>query len=514
MESLKKIRGALISVYHKEGLDNIIRLLHQYNVTLYSTGGTQSYIEKLGIPCISVESITGYPSILGGRVKTLHPKIFGGILYQRQSQHDLEQVQQYDIPPVDLVIVDLYPFENTLAQTNNENEIIEKIDIGGISLIRAAAKNFEDTLIVPAMQYYQELEQLLTDMRGSTAKADRKKFAAYAFHVSSHYDTAIFNYFNEVQLAATESMPVYKSSLNQSNPLRYGENPHQQGVYFGDLQKVFTQLQGKALSYNNLLDIDAALQLIFDFNEPTFAILKHNNACGLASRTSLTEAWKDALAGDPVSAFGGVLVANREIDVECAEQINQLFFEVIIAPDYQPKALEILSSKKNRIILKQHKEFKYLQKQQRSVFNGILQQTRDLHTENENELHVVTSANPTAAQIRDLLFANKIVKHTKSNAIVLAKNMQLIASGAGQTSRVDALKQAIAKAKEFNFDLSGAVMASDAFFPFPDCVEIAKQAGIKAIVQPGGSIKDKDSIDCCNKYGIAMVFTGIRHFKH
>lgn len=514
MESIKKIQGALISVYHKEGLENIIRLLHQFNVTLYSTGGTQSYIETLGIPCIAVESLTGYPSILGGRVKTLHPRIFGGILYQRQSPYDLEQVQQYEIPTIDLVIVDLYPFEKTLAHTANEVEIIEKIDIGGISLIRAAAKNFEDTLIVPASQYYPELEQLLQKNEGATSKADRKKFATYAFHVSSHYDTAIFNYFNDVQLSVEEQLPVYKSSIAQSSILRYGENPHQQGVFFGDLQSVFTQLQGKALSYNNLLDVDAALQLIFDFKEPTFAILKHNNACGLASRSGLADAWKDALAGDPVSAFGGVLVTNQIINAVTAELIHPLFFEVIIAPDYQPKALEILGSKKNRIILKWNGDFKYGQKQYRSVFNGMLQQSRDLHIEKENELKNVTAKNPTPTQLQDLLFANKIVKHTKSNAIVLAKNKQLLASGTGQTSRVDALKQAIAKAKEFNFDLNGAVMASDAFFPFPDCVEIAQQVGITAIIQPGGSIKDNDSIECCNKYGVAMVFTGIRHFKH
>ncbi len=503
---VKKIKRALISVYHKEGLEEILALLDRLGVEIVSTGGTYDFINGLGINAITVESLTSYPSILGGRVKTLHPKVFGGILGRRGHELDQAHFTEYDIPEIDLVIVDLYPFEETLAATGDESEIIEKIDIGGISLIRAAAKNFKDVLIVPAMDYYEELLGLLKEKEGTTDLDDRKRFAAYAFNISSHYDTAIFNYF-------AKGDDAFKLSFRESVSLRYGENPHQQGTFFGKLEQVFEQLHGKAISYNNLGDLDAAINLIDEFNETTFAILKHNNACGLASRPLLLNAWKDALAGDPVSAFGGVLVTNETIDRDTAEEINKLFFEIILAPGYEEDALEILKSKKNRIILIR-KEGELPLKVFRSLLNGLIVQDKDMNTEGTEDLRAVTRKLPADAENEDLVFANKLVKHTKSNAIVLARNKQLVASGVGQTSRVDALKQAIAKAGEFGFDLHGAVMASDAFFPFADSVEIAHKAGITAVIQPGGSVRDQDSIDYCDEHQIAMIFTGIRHFKH
>jgi len=504
--SVKKIKRALISVYHKDGLEDILELLNKQGVEIISTGGTYDFIQKMGIDAITVESLTSYPSILGGRVKTLHPKIFGGILGRRSHELDQAHFTEYDIPEIDLVIVDLYPFEETLASTEKESEIIEKIDIGGISLIRAAAKNFQDVLIVPAMEYYNELLQLLKEKNGGTDLSDRKRFAAYAFNVSSHYDTAIYGYFGGDDNA-------FKLSFKESSPLRYGENPHQKGEFYGKLEEVFEQLHGKSISYNNLGDLDAAVGLIDEFNETTFAILKHNNACGIASRPVLLKAWKDALAGDPVSAFGGVLVCNTIVDKETAEEINKLFFEIILTPGYDNEALEILKSKKNRIILIR-KPGKLPLKVFRSLLNGVIVQDKDTNTEKEADLKPATGRLPGQHEAEDLIFANKVVKHTKSNAIVLAKNKQLVASGVGQTSRVDALKQAIAKAGEFGLDLNGAVMASDAFFPFSDSVEIADKAGITAVIQPGGSVRDKDSVDYCNEHNIAMVFTGIRHFKH
>jgi len=491
----KKIRNALISVYHKDGLEEISRALHRLGVTLYSTGGTYDFINTLGIPAITVESLTTYPSVFGGRVKTLHPKIFGGILFRRDNKEDEEQAKLFGIPPIDLVIVNLYPFEETVAKTDVEEEIIEKIDIGGISLIRAAAKNYRDVLIIASSAQYPELLRLLKEQQGISTKEDRRNFAGQAFGVSSHYDTVITRYFQPPQV------------------LRYGENPHQQGVFHGDLPNVFTRLHGKEISYNNLGDLEAAIGLISEFDETTFAILKHNNACGCASRPILVEAWKDALAGDPISAFGGVLISNRKIDKETSIEIDKLFFEVILAPDYEKSALEKLQNKKNRIILQQG-NYEFPARQFRSILNGIIEQGKDLKTEKREGLRSVTERVPTDRETEDLLFANKIVKHTRSNAIVLAKNKQLIASGVGQTSRVDALKQAIAKAKEFKFDLSGAVLASDAFFPFADSVEIAHHAGITAIIQPGGSVRDQDSVDYCRQNGLAMVFTGTRHFKH
>ena len=507
MADNKKIKTALVSVYHKDKLDEIIRKLHSEGVEFISTGGTQTFIESLGIPCQAVESLTSYPSILGGRVKTLHPKIFGGILGRRELAQDLAQMEQYEIPEIDLVIVDLYPFEDTVASGADEQSIIEKIDIGGISLIRAAAKNFKDVVIVASQAQYEPLLNHLNEEGATTSLETRKWFAKEAFAVSSHYDSAIFNYFDN------EADSALRLTANSSKSLRYGENPHQRGVFFGDFEKMFEQLQGKEISYNNLLDIDAAVNLIADYDDITFAILKHNNACGVASRPNLTDAWNDALAGDPVSAFGGVLVTNAVIDKQTAEKINEIFFEVIIAPDYDTDALEVLSQKKNRIILIQ-KETKLPTKQIRTVLNGVLMQDKDTKSETAEDMRTVTEKAPTDAEIQDMIFANKIVKHSKSNAIVLAKNGQVCASGVGQTSRVDALKQAIEKAHSFGFDLNGAVMASDAFFPFPDCVEIAKNAGITAVVQPGGSIKDQASVDYCNENGVAMVMTGFRHFKH
>ncbi len=508
MSDLKRIKSALISVFDKANLEAIIEKLNKLNIQIYSTGGTKQFIEKLGVPVIAVEDITDYPSILGGRVKTLHPKVFGGILARRDNNSDIEQLEQYQIPEIDLVIVDLYPFEDTVSSGASEQDIIEKIDIGGISLIRATAKNFKDTLIVPSKNQYQDLLDLLEAKNGETSIEDRKKFALEAFNISSHYDTAIFNYFNrDIQ------KPVFKQSSILGTELRYGENPHQKGFYFGNLDDVFDQLHGKQISYNNLLDIEAAVQLIAEFDETTFVILKHNNACGIASRDNLVDAWNDALAGDPVSAFGGILISNKEVSKDVAIEIDKIFFEVIIAPSYANDALEVLKKKKNRIILIQ-KIFGFTEKQYRSMLNGALVQDKDLKMEIADDLKTATRKAPTKEEVEDLLFANKLVKHSKSNTIVLAKNKQLCASGVGQTSRVDALKQAITKANNFKFDLNGAVMASDAFFPFADSVQIANEAGITSVIQPGGSVRDQESIDYCNEHKMAMVFTGTRHFKH
>jgi phosphoribosylaminoimidazolecarboxamide formyltransferase/IMP cyclohydrolase len=506
----KHIKSALVSVYYKDGLEDIVRALDAQGVTIYSTGGTYKFIHDLGIEPIAVETLTGYPSILGGRVKTLHPKVFGGILSRRDMYSDGEQLAEYEIPEIDLVIVDLYPFEQTVASGAPEQDIIEKIDIGGISLIRAAAKNFNDVVIVPAVDYYREFLDIYTSQQGCTTLEQRHRFAAYAFNVSSHYDTAIFNHFNE-----NEQLPVFKQSVTKGEVLRYGENPHQKGTFFGDLSSCFDKLNGKELSYNNLGDIDAACALIDDFNGRTaFAILKHNNACGTAVRPTLLEAWKDALAGDPVSAFGGVLITNQKITKDVADEMHKIFFEVCIAPDYDEDALEVLRGKKNRIILRR-KAFRMASPMFRSVLNGVLSQDRDTVVPTAADMaKSVTSTPITPEQAEDLAFATIMVKHTKSNAIVLAKGSQLYASGTGQTSRVDALRQAIAKAKSFGFDLHGAVMASDAFFPFPDCVEIAHEAGIVAVAHPGGSIHDQDSIDYCEQHKMGMVITGKRHFKH
>lgn len=508
MNTSKKIQSALISVFDKEGLAPIVELLHQHQVTIYSTGGTEDFIKNLGIPVVKVEEVTSYPSILGGRVKTLHPKIFGGILNRQDHEGDVQQMQEFEIPQIDLVIVDLYPFEKTVASGADEAEVIEKIDIGGISLIRAAAKNFKDTVIIPSVSEYELFHKIISEQNNETTLAQRKYFATKAFHVSSHYDSAIFNYFN------TDDT-FLKLSIEQGQTLRYGENPHQKGLFFGDFDALFTKFHGKELSYNNLLDVDAAVQLIQEFkeNDPTFAILKHNNACGLATRKTMKQAYLDALAADPTSAFGGVLIANAKLDAATAAEINSLFCEVVIAPSFEEEALEILKEKKNRIIL-QINEVEMPQKQIRTCLNGLLVQDKDSVTDNESHLTTVTNTSPSKAQIEDLLFASKLCKNTKSNTIVLAKNQQLIASGTGQTSRVDALNQAIEKAHNFGFDLKGAAMASDAFFPFPDCVEIAHLAGIESVIQPGGSIKDQLSIDYCNENNIPMVFTGIRHFKH
>lgn len=509
MEKVKKIQSALISVFDKAGLEPIVRELHKNGVTIYSTGGTQTFIEELSIPVERVEDLTSYPSILGGRVKTLHPKIFGGILNRRELATDQEQITEFEIPEIDLVIVDLYPFEDTVASGADHAAIIEKIDIGGISLIRAAAKNYTDVVIIPSKAQYASFLEILIQGNATTTLAQRKQFAGDAFNVSSHYDTHIFNYFNQGE------RELFKQSIQEAQVLRYGENPHQKGIFHGNLEEMFDKLHGKELSYNNLLDVDAAVNLMAEFKNdgPTFAILKHNNACGLATRATISEAYSDALAGDPVSAFGGILISNTAIDLATATKINDLFCEVVIAPSYEAEALEILQSKKNRVILVQ-KEVELPKRQFRTILNGVLEQDKDFKSEVEADLVPHTTKSPTKEEISDLLFANKLVKHTKSNTIVLAKNKQLLASGTGQTSRVDALSQAIHKATSFNFDLKGAVMASDAFFPFPDCVEIADNAGITAVVQPGGSIKDQLSIDYCNEHGISMVFSGNRHFKH
>ncbi|MDC6355589.1 MULTISPECIES: bifunctional phosphoribosylaminoimidazolecarboxamide formyltransferase/IMP cyclohydrolase [Robiginitalea] len=510
MSTSRKAASALVSVFHKDGLEPVVRKLHELGIALYSTGGTEAFIRKLGIPVTAVEDVTGYPSILGGRVKTLHPKVFGGILGRRELESDREQLEQYEIPRMDIVIVDLYPFEKTVADGGSRQEIIEKIDIGGISLIRAAAKNYKDVLCVSAMSDYAPLLEVLEEGGGTTTLEQRQAFAANAFQVSSHYDTAIFNYFNRE--AGKQSLKI---SVPEGRVLRYGENPHQQGIFYGDFEALFDQLHGKALSYNNLLDIDAAVNLMEEFREddPTFAILKHNNACGLATRDTLSDAYRDALAGDPVSAFGGILICNRPMDADTATQVHELFCEVVIAPAFDADALAILKGKKNRILLVQ-KPLPLPEGQVRTCLNGILYQDKDSKTDQAEDLDYVTGKRPTSSELDDLLFASRICKHTKSNTIVLAKNRQLCASGTGQTSRVDALNQAIHKAGSFGFDLQGAVMASDAFFPFPDCVEIAGKAGVTAVIQPGGSIKDQLSIDYCNENGIAMVMTGTRHFKH
>ncbi|MBQ7061773.1 MAG: bifunctional phosphoribosylaminoimidazolecarboxamide formyltransferase/IMP cyclohydrolase [Bacteroidales bacterium] len=505
----KQIKSALVSVYYKDGLEPIVRELDKHGVTIYSTGGTYKFIKDLGVDAVTVESLTGYPSILGGRVKTLHPKVFGGILSRRDMYSDGEQLAEYEIPEIDLVIVDLYPFEQTVASGAVEQDIIEKIDIGGISLIRAAAKNFNDVVIVPSVQHYAEFLELYQAQDGALTLEQRHRFAAYAFAVSSHYDSAIFTHFNQ-----TEGLPMLRQSYDHCQTLRYGENPHQKGFFYGDLDTCFDKLNGKEISYNNLGDIDAACCLIDDFSDTAFAILKHNNACGMACRPSLLDAWTDALAGDPVSAFGGILITNRTVTKEVADEMHKIFFEVCIAPDYDDEALAILRGKKNRIILRR-KAFQMQPTMQRNVLNGLLVQDRDTVVPQASELmQSVTSTPVTPQMAADMAFATILVKHTKSNAIVLAKNGQLLASGTGQTSRVDALRQAIAKAQSFGFDLNGAVMASDAFFPFADCVEIAHQAGINAVVHPGGSIHDQDSIDFCEKNNMAMVITGKRHFKH
>ncbi|MDE7111517.1 MAG: bifunctional phosphoribosylaminoimidazolecarboxamide formyltransferase/IMP cyclohydrolase [Muribaculaceae bacterium] len=505
----RTIKTALISVFYKDGLDEILALLHKGGVKFLSTGGTRSFIEDLGYECEAVEDLTGYPSIFGGRVKTLHPKVFGGILNRRDDEGDRKQAAEFEIPSIDLVIVDLYPFEATVASGASDEDIIEKIDIGGISLIRAAAKNWRDVIIVASKAQYAPLRDMLAAQGAESTAQQRRWFAKEAFAVSSGYDSAIFNYFDR----QGDVPSALRVAVDGIKPMRYGENPHQPGFFFGDFNEMFSQLHGKEISYNNLLDIDAAVSLISDFTETTFAVLKHNNACGVASRPTVAQAWRDALAGDPVSAFGGVLITNAKVDLEAANEINSIFFEVIIAPDYAPEALEVLKTKKNRIILVQKKPLQTTTSY-RSCLNGALVQARDLKVETAEDLTPVTNEPVNPSQIEDLLFANKIVKHSKSNAIVLAKGKQLLASGVGQTSRVDALKQAIAKAGSFNFSLNGAVMASDAFFPFADCVEIAHEAGVNAVIQPGGSIRDQETIDYCNAHAMAMVTTGIRHFKH
>jgi phosphoribosylaminoimidazolecarboxamide formyltransferase/IMP cyclohydrolase len=506
---LKKIKSALISVYHKKGLDSIVRLLHEHGVVIYSTGGTQTYIEENDIPVKSVENLTSYPSILSGRVKTLHPKVFGGILARREDDH-LDQLATFEIPEIDLVIVDLYPFEETVANTSEEEQIIEKIDIGGISLIRAGAKNYRDVLVVSSSADYPFLENLLREKNGSSDLTDRKRLARRAFMVSSHYDTAIFSYFN---LAGDEQ--VFKQSIHQNHELRYGENPHQVATFYGDLTQMFELLGGKPLSYNNLVDVDAACGLMSEFqdSQPTFAVLKHTNPCGVATRTTVFDAWEAALAGDNISAFGGILIANTKIDLQTAESINRIFYEVLIAPEFDPDALALLRKKKKRILLRL-KAYASHSNQHKSLLNGVIYQDMDRKMESIEDLTQATKRAPTEMMIEELLFANKCVKHLKSNTIVLAKGQQLIGMGCGQTSRVDALRQAIIKAKQFNFDVEGSVMASDAFFPFPDCVEIADQAGVVAVIQPGGSIKDQESIDYCDQHEMVMVMTGTRHFKH
>ena len=503
----KEIRRALISVFHKDGLADILALLHQAGVEFVSTGGTSSFIESLGYPCVAVEDLTKYPSMLGGRVKTLHPAIQGGILARRSHAADQQEVAEYGLSLIDLVIVDLYPFEATVASGASEEDIIEKIDIGGISLIRGAAKNFEDVVIIPSQADYATLYDILKAQGAKTSLEQRRHFARRAFAVSSGYDAAIFRYFD------AEDSSALRLTADHGKVLRYGENPHQKGVFYGDLGRYFTQLHGKELSYNNLQDIEAAVALVQDFSEPTFAILKHNNACGCASRPTLLEAWTAALAGDPVSAFGGVLVANRPIDLATAREIDKLFMEVLVAPAYEEGALEVLQSKKNRILLEQHQPIESSWSY-RSMLGGVLAQETDRAVETKAEMKPVTKVVPTEGELEDLVFATKLVKHSKSNAIVLAKGGQLIASGVGQTSRVDALKQAIEKARHFGFELQGAVLASDAFFPFDDCVTLAAEAGITAIAQPGGSVRDADSIAAADAHGIAMVMTGVRHFKH
>ncbi|MES2619726.1 MAG: bifunctional phosphoribosylaminoimidazolecarboxamide formyltransferase/IMP cyclohydrolase [Bacteroidota bacterium] len=504
----KKINSALISVYYKDNLDLIVKELDKLGVKIYSTGGTQSFIEGLRVKVTAVEDLTSYPSILGGRVKTLHPKIFGGILGRRDNATDQKEMKQYEIPEIDLVIVDLYPFEETVKAGKGEDDVIEKIDIGGISLIRAAAKNFNDTIIVSSRNDYASLLELLQTKNGESDLADRKKYAAKAFMTSSHYDTHIFNYFNREY-----NFEVFKKSELNGKVLRYGENPHQRGVFYGDLNEIFDILNGKELSYNNLVDVDASINLVAEFTEPTIAIIKHTNSCGLASRETISEAYKAAFACDTTSAFGGVIASNRKIDLATANEMNSLFFEVLTAPDFDEEALAVLKSKKNRIIIKQKAKVTS-SKIFQNLLNGVLEQGADTKAEGKNEFKTVTTKTPTEKEISDLEFAVIAVKHLKSNGIALVKNKQLIGSNCGQTSRVDALQNAIRKSKEFGFDLKGAVMASDAFFPFPDCVTISNEAGITAIAQPGGSIKDNDSIEAANKNNQAMVMTGVRHFKH
>lgn len=510
MSTSRTIKNVLISVYYKDHLEPILKQLKRLNVNIYTTGGTQTYIEQQGMIVKRIEDLTGYPSILGGRVKTLHPHVFAGILARQDNEEDMKTLEQYHIPVFDLVVVDLYPFQETVANSTDKNEIIEKIDIGGISLIRAAAKNFKETLIISGRHQYAELLDILEHQNGVTVEDTRRYFAKEAFKLSSHYDHAIYGYFNG---SAADNSHQYNNKIEAIEHLRYGENPHQKGRFYGKIDEVFTKLNGKDISYNNLLDIDAAICLIAEFSEPTVAILKHNNACGLASNADLLQAWHDALAGDPVSAFGGVIVCNGKISEAMAVEMNKLFFEVLLAPEFEDGALSILMQKSNRILL-QLKKLELPAVTFRSLLNGVIEQDRDMISEGAKDMTCVTTDCPTTSQLEDLAFANKIVKQSKSNTIVLAKNKQLIASGVGMTSRIDALKHAINKAKEFNFSLAGAVMASDAFFPFPDCVEIAHQAGIKAVVQPGGSVKDQLSIDYCNANHIAMVFTGVRHFKH
>ena len=507
----KKIQSALISVYYKDGLEPIVEELKKQGVTIYSTGGTQKFIENLGGTVIPVETITGFPSILDGRVKTLHPAVFGGILARREENH-LNQLKEYKLPEIDLVIVDLYPFEETVANTSDESTIIEKIDIGGISLIRAAAKNFNDVAVVASRNDYEFFLNILKANNGSTEVADRKALARKAFNVSSHYDVAIFNYFSE----GLEDDAMFKQSVQQSETLRYGENPHQSAKFYGNLDDMFDKLCGKALSYNNLVDIDAAVGIMNEFKDdaPTFAVLKHTNACGVATRPTILEAWKAALAGDPVSAFGGILISNTEIDAETAKEIHKLFFEVIIAPSFSEQAYTILTTKRKKRVLMNIKNWNIQPKTFKTLLNGVIEQDADSTMEGEAQFKVATEKAPTTQEVKDLEFANKCCKHLKSNTIVLAKNGQLLGMGCGQTSRVDALRQAITKAKAFGFDLEGAAMASDAFFPFPDCVTIAAEAGIKTVTQPGGSIKDQLSIDACNEFGLSMVMTGVRHFRH
>ncbi|MGB3781157.1 MAG: bifunctional phosphoribosylaminoimidazolecarboxamide formyltransferase/IMP cyclohydrolase [Tunicatimonas sp.] len=506
----KKIQSALISVYHKDELAPLVQLLNQHGVRLYSTGGTQKFIEEQGVSVTAVEDLTGYPSILGGRVKTLHPKVFGGILHRRDHADDQAQVAEYEIPPIDLVIVDLYPFEETVASGAAEADIVEKIDIGGIALIRAAAKNFRDVIIVSSRQQYPALTELLQQKQGSSDLADRREFAQAAFLNSSGYDQAIHRYFSD----ASGASEGFSRAKMQRIPLRYGENPHQSAEFYGNLSDMLEQINGKELSYNNLVDVDAAVSLMQEFDGTTaFAILKHTNACGCATAATVAEAYQKALAADPVSAFGGVLITNAPVDEAAAQALHELFFEVLIAPDFTEEALALLTTKKKRILLVQ-KQPLAAPRQFKTLLNGVIEQDRDAKTDTLADLKTVTETAPDQGTQEALLFASKICKHTKSNTIVLARDGQLLASGVGQTSRVDALRQAIAKAQSFGFDLSGAVMASDAFFPFPDCVEIAHEVGIRAVIQPGGSIKDQASVDVCDQHGMEMVFTGFRHFKH
>ena len=505
---MKKIKKALVSVYHKEGLKEILKKLDKEGVEIYSTGGTWKHLFNLGIDAIKVEDITGYPSILGGRVKTLHPKVFGGILARGNNPSDEKELKEYDIPAFDLVIVDLYPFEETVAMTSDDSKIIEKIDIGGISLIRAAAKNHKEVVVVPSRDYYDKFLSLIQSQGCQTTAEDRKKFAMGAFKVSSHYDASIFHYFQE-----GDELQALAISEGESRALRYGENPHQKGVFYGHLEDMLQKISGKEISYNNLLDIDAAVRLIADFDETTVAILKHNNACGIASRPILKEAWEKALEGDPVSAFGGIIISNTPIDFITAQEIDKLFYEVVIAPDYSYEALGFLKKKKNRIILKL-KHSRFPNNIVRSVLNGYLMQDSDKAKEKKQDIKPVTKISPSEKEYIDLVFANKVVKHTKSNAMVIVKDKQLIASGLGETSRVDAFKQALEKAKGFGKEVKGAVLASDAFFPFNDNVALAHSVGINAVVQPGGSKRDADSIEYCDENGMAMCFTGIRHFKH